>query len=431
MALGLIRIESGLARGCLIAGIVLSAIFSAFFVKWCFANAVSPRAATKEVAELAELFGPNDPQTHYASAVLYEKTFGAEDLDHSLREFELATALSPNNYLLWLELGKARGRSGDLRGAERAFLRTLELAPNYADVQWAYGNFLLRDGRPDDGFSQIKTAVAGKPDYMASAVVTAMAFLENNPDSVRAFIGNTNLVNSALVKFAVSRKQFAEAAAAWDQIPPGEKLAGFSDVGKTLSNQLAEAKQFRLAVSVAASVWTNGGDGPSSAGRLFNGGFETAVKLKDSAMFDWQIGSGGDPQIGVSDEQKHSGSYSLYMIFNSMQSSDLRSVSQTIAVEPGRSYNFTAYCRADLKGSLAWEIVDAADGKVLGRTPSIQTFADWTGVAAGFTVPPGSDGVTVRLVRDGCSSPVCPISGKVWFDDIALSTPRTVGDLIS
>ena len=40
---------------------------------------------------------------------------------------------------------------------------------------------------------------------------------------------------------------------------------------------------------------------------------------------------------------------------------------------------------------------------------------------AQFTPPAGSDGVIVRLVRDGCSSPVCPASGRVWFDDLSIS----------
>jgi hypothetical protein len=108
------------------------------------------------------------------------------------------------------------------------------------------------------------------------------------------------------------------------------------------------------------------------------------------------------------------------MIFNSMQAAELRSVSETIAVESGQSYKFGAYFRAELKGGLAWEIVDANDGKSLARTPPIQTSADWRYLETDFTVPAGSDGITVRLVRDGCTSSVCPISGKVWFDDLTL-----------
>lgn len=419
MALGLIRIEGGLARGLLAVGILVSAVFSAFFAKWCFANAVSPRAATKEVADLAELFGPDDPQTHYASAVLYEKTFGTEDLKHSLGEYERAAALSPNNYFSWLELGKARGRSGDLSGAERAFLRTLELAPNYADVQWAYGNFLLRAGRPDEGFSQIKTAVNGKPDYMGAAAITAMAFLDDNAESVRKVLGNTGAVNAALVKFAISRKKYDEAESAWDQIPANEKRMTLSELGKSLSGQMAGAKQFRAATRVAGGVWANGETGPTT-GKLFNGDFETPVKLKDAAIFDWQIATGAEPQVGVSDAQKHGGTYSLHMIFNTMQATDMRSVSQTIAIEPGRSYSFVGFYRADLKGALAWEILDASDGTSLAKTTSILSSANWGSFQSTFTVPAESDGITIRLIPDGCSSSVCSISGKVWFDDLSV-----------
>ena len=78
-----------------------------------------------EAAELTEQWGPDDPQTHYAVAVLRERGFLPDDIARSLDEYSRATALSPNNYLCWLSLGNARARDGDLFGAEKA-LRTAE-----------------------------------------------------------------------------------------------------------------------------------------------------------------------------------------------------------------------------------------------------------------------------------------------------------------
>lgn len=431
MALDVIRIEGGLARGLLTAGILASAVLTIFFAKWCFANAVSTRAAVKEMADLAEFLGPDDPQTHYAAAVLYEKTFSADDLEHSLEEYERAAALSPNNYLSWLALGKARGRNGDVEGAEKAFLRTQELAPNYSDVQWAYGNLLLRAGRMDEGYSQVKAAVTGKPEYMSSATITALALSDGDPDAVRRVLGNTGLVNAALVKYGMSRKQFDEAAAAWAQIPPDEKRTKFNETGRVLLSQSVDAKKYTIALNTAQDIWEAGGTGPK-LGRIWNGDFETPIRLKDAQPFDWQIGPGAEPQVGVSDAQKKGGAFSLYMIFNSTQAADMRSISQTVAVEPGKSYTFQVYYRAELKGAVAWEIVDASDGKGLGQTPAIQTVADWTRVYTSFIVPAGSTGITIRLVRLGCTSSICPISGKVWFDDMVIGTPardRGAGDL--
>ena len=380
----------------LIAGAFLCLAAAFFFAKWSFANAVSMRVDSKEVADLAIQLAPDDPQTHYAAALVYDKTFDAADLTRSLDEYELLTALSPNNYLLWLDLGKARERNGDLAGAENALRKALELAPNYAVVQWAYGNTLLRAGRLDEGFSQIRIAAAAKPEFMNAAVVTAMMLLDGDAAKARDVLGSTPAVKAALATFQMHGGHHDEAAAAWDAIPSNVKRTEFREAGEALSAQLAAARKFRLASRVAGEVWD--GDGPT-VGRIFNGGFETAIKLKDARLFDWQIGIGEEPQIGLSEEQKHGGGYSLFMKFNTMQAAEFRQFAQTVAVEPGKPYSLEGFYRAELKGAVVWEIVDTNDGKSLARSASILSSADWTGFRVDFNVPANSDGVIIRLVR--------------------------------
>lgn len=425
MSLKIVKLETTFARSFLIAGGFICLAASFFFAKWNFANAVSMRADSKEVADLAIQLAPGDPQTHYAVAVVYDKTFEAAHLTRSLDEYEKSTTLSPNNYILWLALGKARELNGDSTGAENALRKALELAPNYAAVQWAYGNFLIRSGRLDEGLALMSIAAAAKPEYMNNAVATAMVLLDGDTAKVRGMLGSTSAVNAALAAFELGGKHYDEAEAAWNLIPTDEKRAKFRDAGNTISAQLAGAKQFRLAVRAATDLWD--GEGPAM-GRVLNGGFETAIKLKDARLFDWQIGSGAEPQIGLNEEQKHNGGYSLFMKFNAMQAADFRQFSQTVAVDPGKPYSLEGFYRAELKGSVAWEIADANDGKSLARSNAILSATDWTNFRVNFTVPAGSDGVIIRLVRDGCTSSICPISGKAWFDDLSLTGQSVLGN---
>ncbi|MDQ3750730.1 MAG: hypothetical protein M3367_17195, partial [Acidobacteriota bacterium] len=115
-----IKLETALSRTVLIiAGFLcLAAIF--LFAKWCFANAIAAKASSKEIAELSVDLAPNDPQTHYALAVMNEKTFLPEDFVKSSAEFEQSVALAPHDVRLWLAFGKARERRGDAAGAELA-----------------------------------------------------------------------------------------------------------------------------------------------------------------------------------------------------------------------------------------------------------------------------------------------------------------------
>src|SRR5262245_6903023 len=119
---------------------VVAVLIGAFSFTWSLANTAALGAEEKDVARRLSEVSPGDPQTHFSSAVQHEKTFEPGDLEIALTEYEKAAALSPYNYLIWLELGSARGRAGEESAAETALLRARELAPNYARVHWALGN---------------------------------------------------------------------------------------------------------------------------------------------------------------------------------------------------------------------------------------------------------------------------------------------------
>ncbi len=418
MALIIIKFERRFLLPLIAASAILCLIAGWHFAKWNFANVISMHADTKDIADLAVSMAPGDPQTHYAAAVIYEKTFDNDDLTRSLKEYEIVAALSPNNYFSWLALGRARGQNGDTAGAGSAYLRALDLAPNYAVVQWAYGNALIRAGHIDEGFLQMGLAADAKSEYVNPSVVTAMTFFDGDAERTRKALGSTPAVNAGMAAFELSNKNYDKASTAWDMIPANEKRTNFRDLGETLISRFVVAKQFRLAARVAKDIWD--GEGPSPEA-VFNGGFESPIKLRDARLFDWQIGPGAEPQIGLNEEQKHSGGYSLFMKFNTMQSADFRSFSQMVAVEPGKSYSLDGFYRADLKGALVWEIADAGGGKSLAKSTSVNGSADWTEFRVNFMVPGDSDGIVIRLARDGCVTQICPISGKVWFDDLRLS----------
>lgn len=419
MALGIIRLETTRTRAIAVVCLVLTLITGLCYAKWCFATEISRRTAEKDVVDLAITLGPSDPQTHFAAAVIYDKTFEPEDQRRSIAEFERTVGLSPNNYLSWLALAHARDRRGDITGADRAYSKATELAPNYADVKWAYGNFMVRSGRQDEGFALIRQAAAASPGLMANALTTALVFFDGDTAKVRDLLGSTSLVNMGLAKNAAGKKDLILAYSSWNLIPPEERRSEFREDGRTLSGQLALAKQFRLSAMVANDVAENG-DLTAQTGEITNGSFEK-LDQTNTNIFDWQIGAGAGQQIGLNNERKTDGEYSLYMVFNTMRTDEFRQVSQTVAVEPGTTYSLSGSYRSELKGSVAWEIADASDGKSLARVPTSGRSREWARFQVNFSVPAASDGVVIRLVRDGCISAVCPISGKLWFDGLTLS----------
>jgi tetratricopeptide (TPR) repeat protein len=429
LPLKLIKIKPWLAGVCLTAAAVLCVTTAWFFVKWNFVNAVASHIDERRpesilVADWLTQLAPADPQTHFTAAYLFEKTFEPDDLTRALSEYEIAAALSPHNYLMWLNLGKARSQNGDVEGAEKAYERALQLAPNYSSVQWVYGNLLLRSGKPDEGFALIAKAAVSNRDYSRTAMATALQLFEGDVGQVRRALGDSDTTNATLATTLAAQKRYDEAFDAWSRLAAGDKAAKFGELGDTLIAQLAEAKKFQLAARVTADLRVNESEKPV-LGQILNGGFESTVKLTKAGPFEWTIAEGSEPQIGLTELQKRSGNSSLWMIFNSFKAIGFRPVSQTVAVVPGAEYEFEVFYKSDIKSSatLKWEIADAGTGQPIASTAAMTPSADWVSLKAGFKVPTASDGVIIRLVREGCIGSSCPMSGKISFDDISIRRP--------
>ena len=413
-----ININAAPRRVLLIAIVIVLAIAHWFIGVWGFGNIVSTRADRPEIADFAVDLAPGDPQTHYAAAVLYDRTLVTADQQRSLSEYEKAVTLSPNNYLLWLEYGKALERSGDPSRAESSLKHALELAPNYAAAHWALGNLEVRKGETDTGFEQIRAAVEGNPEYAGSAASFAYQYFDGDLGQVRNVVGTSPRANAALAVLLAKQKRFDEAATVWQVIDQPAKDDSITAVGRSLVNELISAKKFARAMNVDSTL----DPGSASAAEMVrDGGFEDAIKLEGASPFDWLIEQGAQPQVLQSTSQPHSGSRSLVLRYTSNDGNGLRAISQTVIVRTNTRYTLGGFYHSDLKadGKLVWQISDAASGTIISELP-LAIATSWTPFSVNFQAPADSDGVVLRLTVKACGAALCPVSGSVWLDDIEL-----------
>ncbi|MGI8468713.1 MAG: tetratricopeptide repeat protein [Pyrinomonadaceae bacterium] len=416
-----IKLDTMLGRAALfVAGFLC--IFAVYFaVKWYLANTFAVNTEYKDVAEYAVAIAPDDPRAHYTLASLLDKSFVADDLPKALKEYEKAVSLSPDDFRLWFDLGRARERSGDTAGAEKALRKALELAPNYSRLHWTLGNLLLREGNTEEAFLEIRRAVENDSDYANPAVNTIWQFFDGDVSLISQKIGASSQIKSALAVFLAKQKRFDEAFTLWNSLSETDRKNVYLGDSRQILQALIDAKKYRDALAIQLQI-----DPPDAEkfelGKFSNGGFEANVNSSSPSVFGWKIDDGLQPQIGFDDQQKHGGNRSLVILFNSPAGNDFRLVQQTIAVEAGKHYNFETFARADLKSqaTVKWEIVDAADGKVLASTTAVPTSSGWSPLTAEFTTAQTTQAVTIRLARVACSTTLCPISGKVWFDDFSL-----------
>jgi len=376
---------------------------------------VSP-SEVKEVAELAIEMSPSNPFPYLYLASLNEKSFLPEDLQKALAGYEKAVSLSPNDFRLWLRLGQIRERSGDSERAEKAFRKALTLAPNYSEPHWIMGNYLLRNDKTDEAFAEIRKAAETDPDYAKPAVVTAWQIFAGDPIQIAQKIGDSVPIKAEIAPFLVKQKRFEEAFTFWNSIPESDKKGEYKKNGESLVNSFIESKNYRHALTIQSQIASPEAE-TFSIGNLHNGGFEKEVKNINN-FFDWKIGDGA----GLDPSQKREGQRSLIVIYNSQTGQETRTVQQTVAVESGKSYKFESFYRADLKAisTVRWEIIDAADNKVLASSEAVQNTNEWLPLTIDLTTQPTTEAITIRLAKVPCKQAICPISGKVWFDELSL-----------
>ena len=418
-----IKLDSAMPRILLIVLGLLCLLFMFLATKWFLGNSISTQVIQKEVAEFAVSLAPSDPQTHFATGVLYEQSFQAEDMSKSLEEYEKAVALSPNNYLLWIAYGKAKERNGDSEGAEKALLKALELAPNYAQVHWVYGNILLRQDKNKEAFVAIRRAVESDAKFATPAATVAWDLFEGDIDEVKKSIGNSAPVQSALATFLAGQKRFGESLKIWSNLPEEDRKTTFLKDSEKILNQLITEKKYRSALPIKKLLAAENSK-DVLIGKVTNGGFEIGIDNAKIDVFKWNIAKGNQPKIGPNVEQKHAGEKSLALVFNSPIGKDFRSISQIVAVESDTSYAFEAFYKSKLETSatVKWEVVDASSGNVLASTNSFEENAsDWKSLNVSFKTNEDTEGIIIRLVREKCTSADCSISGTIWLDDISLN----------
>lgn len=421
MAIKNIKLNSAAGRSALVAVGLLCLTGVYFAVKWGLASTLAVQVQYKEVAEFAAGLAPNDPKTHFGLAILNEKTFLSEDFAKSLEEYERATSLAPNDYRMWFALGKARDRSGDLKSSERAFRKAIELAPNYSRLHWALGNSLLRQGNTEEAFVEIRRAVENDPNYANPAVAVAWQFFEADVPLISQKIGDSIPIKSALSTFLAREKRFDESFALWNNLSAEDKKITYKTDSEALLQALIEAKKYRDALTVQSQINQPEGE-KFEAGKIFNGGFEADVKPSNASFFEWTIADAPQPQIGYDDKHKHGGNRSLVIVFNSLNGQDFRLIQQHVVVEGGKRYALETFFRSELKTSatVKWEILDAGDDKILAASNALPNNSDWSPLTMEFNTAPTTQAVTIRFARVPCQTSLCPISGKVWFDDFNL-----------
>jgi len=413
-----------------------------FAIRWYTGNTVAeygPRLEDGgiEAARSAVRLAPRDPVTYWRLAQLEEKDFGSNQMDSAVRHYADAVELSPNDYRLWMDFGRVLEANGNVTQAETALRHAIELAPTYAYPHWYLGNLLLRAGRTNEAFSELRGVAESTPSLRPYVFSLALKVFGEDAEAIKNAMGQSTELRGQLASYFIASNKLDDALRLWNSFSPAEKKQQHV-TGEEVLKVLAALKKFHAALDVAGELAPEEKAKPL-LNQFFNGSFEIGTGPSGAGVFGWQITSIPQAQTTIDSDQHHQGGRSLRIFYRSNSIVTLNSVAQLVVVEPHTQYRFECYVRTDqLKsaGTPMFEIVDETNDAVLGTSAPVPAgTANWFQLTIDFETKTNTEAVRLRINRVSCGQdPVCPIFGTVWYDDFNLQRagrvagPKTTSD---
>ncbi len=412
----------------LAAAILLMLIFGWFAVRWQLGNMLADGTAAnepgaREIAALAVYLSPSDPLANWLTASSKKNTFTAEAAFETAKSFENVAHLSPNDYRWWVELGRAREQSEEYELAEKAYLRALELSPNYAYPHWQLGNFYLRQNRSDEAFDTLKIAAASNSAYRDQVFSIAWDYFEKDAGRLDEIAGESASGRANLARFYASKESAENALRIWNTLSPEEKAANVV-YAKVIAQAFYDKKIYRQSLEFVRELGIESG---ARGETVQNASFENPILPIRETYFSWKVSPIEKVDVKLDPTQKHEGNRSLRVSFSGYAEPALYSIYQFITVESSANYRLTFWFRTEnLKsgGTPALEIYNANDDKnIVTSQPFPNGTNDWQQVKLEFAAPANAEAVGLRTTRAFCGNN-CPIFGTIWYDDFKLEKTK-------
>lgn len=369
------------------------------------------RAATTAVN-----LSPGNANAHLVLGALLE---AKSDRAAALAHYQTAVKLRPEDYVLWLQLARGQELAGNSEGAINSGRVAVGLAPFYAQPHWQLGNILVRAGRTDGGFSELRMAAASDLTLLPSIIDLAWQMSGGKVEYViQAIQPGTPAAYKAMADYFKKRGEVETAIA---MLVAGS--SALEQERRAYIGELISARRFADARRLWGVKHPSDPDGPL----MFDPGFEEETDL-DEPGFGWRANNLGPTlTLSLDNADPKEGHSSLRVDFNGESNPNAPIISQLKLVGMKQRYQLSLAYRTEnlVSGGLPTIfILDASDNKVLGQTDALpQTTRDWQRTTIDFTTGDSTSAVQITLQRKPCPTQQCPIFGKLWLDNFFLDGP--------
>lgn len=375
---------------------------------------------------------PGDGAAWDLAGHFYQWDFMHSDLPRALADYQRAVQDDPLSADFWMDVASASEAKGDDAGAQRAFERAQAVYPDSGEVEFYYGNFLLRRQEYSGAYEQLRRAASADPKLLPlviSRVWRSSGDVHQLLDQVLPV--NIDAYVQALDFFAAGQ-QADPALAVWQRIRQLGKAVPLEQTFPLMDELIREdrgddARRVWRETLAAAGLPH---EAPAHGSLIWNGDFEADFA---NGGLGWRWNSPPGTEIDFDPQAGPNGSRVIRLDFTGGANVDLNAPYEFVPVEPNQRYHFHASIRTDsisTESGMRFAMSDPNHaGAVNVVSNNLTGSHPWMPIDADVTTGPETHFLLVQLVRYPSRLFDNQLSGTAWIADVSLIPPGIPSDV--
>lgn len=337
----------------------------------------------------------------------------------AINNLKNAIKYRPDDYTLWLKLGRFRQAENQNEEAAAAFERAIELAPFYGEPHYFYGKFLIKINSNKEGFEQLHYAFRQNSFFFYEVAALARQKTGENDLETINLLMPLNISEIEMLKmFFLEKESYASLVSLSCQNENAAVLLNDELIKKLLKKQ-----EYYFAHLIYKRICK---DSDEKFTGFENGDFEKE-ELSKGIGFGWRINKNLPNEVKISFDKStaSSGTSSLNLAFNGQVKSNLTLLSQLLFVETNRKYNLTFSYETNklITGGVPvlQVILKQKNSEVkVSETKLLPENTDWTQSSIEIATDEKTEALEIRVSRQSCRQRLCPIFGNLRLDNFRI-----------
>jgi tetratricopeptide (TPR) repeat protein len=322
-----------------------------------------------------------------------------------------------------MNLAGAYEATGDISHARDAFEHAQAVYPLSAQVDWNYGNFLLREQQWAEGYAQTRLAVRADPSLLPLAISRTWRSNHDVDTLLNQVLPADANAYLRTLDFFASIHEAEAGLAVWQRLmslaKPIALPQSFSFLDELIrEDRSADANRvWREALRAAGLPHEDPGNGSLIWDGNFTGDFP-------NGGLGWRWDSPPGASIDFDSAPPMQGGRSVRLDFGGGVNLELDHPLEYVPVEPNRTYHFRAYLRTaaiPTESGMRFAIADPNHAEMaLLETENLTGDHSWTAAEADVATGAQTHFLVVRLYRSRSRLFDNRLSGTAWIADVSL-----------